>query len=398
MLEKQFLMTAKTFKGLEDVLAAELTALGATDIQKGRRAVTFRGDLLMLYRANFCLRTASRVLVPIARFRADDADEVYRRVKQLSFDDYMTADTSFSIDATVYSDTFRHSRYLTYRVKDAIADWWLEHGGKRPSVSLSDPDIRFNIHVADRAVTLSLDSSGDSLHKRGYRVANTEAPLNEALAAGMLLTAGWNGQSDFYDPMCGSGTLLIEAALIALNIAPGVFRKGFAFEKWANFNPDLFEVVSSDDSQERDFSHHIYGSDAAFFAVQAALKNIRSAGLSKYIDVRQIRLQELRLEPGAAEGALLLSNPPYGERLGQDKNVLQLYSDIGSMLKHRFTGATAWLISSNNDALRSVGLKPAKRIPLMNGELECTFCRYDLFAGKRKDRLINQSNDRHQRL
>ena len=384
---KEFQMLAKTFKGLEEVLAGELIELGANNVQIQRRAVAFTGDMRMLYTANFCLRTASRILVPIATFKAKKADDIYQQVMQIDWAQYMTPKTSFSIDATVYSDLFRHSQFITYRVKDAIVDYWMEHAGARPSVQLTSPDLYLNVHIAGDLVTLSLDSSGESLHKRGYRVANTQAPINEALAAGMLLLAGWKGQSDFYDPMCGSGTLLIEAALIARNIAPGVFRKSFAFEKWANFDADLFEDVYSDDSRERDFKHKIYGSDAGFYAAQAAIKNVESAGLNRDIEVRQIRVQELKLTSDEArntEGALVMINPPYGERLSQDKDVLRLYQDMGTTLKHQFSGATAWIISSNEDALKCVGLRPAKRIHLVNGDLECLFNKYELFKGDRK--------------
>ena len=377
-------MLAKTFKGLEQVLAKELIELGANNVQIERRAVSFTGDLRMLYTANFCLRTASRVLVPIATFKAKKTDDIYEQVKALNWAEYMTPKTTFQIDATVYSDLFRHSQFITYRVKDAIVDYWMEHGGVRPSVQLTNPDIYLNIHIAGDSVTLSLDSSGESLHKRGYRVANTQAPINEALAAGMLLLAGWQGQGDFYDPMCGSGTLLIEAALIARNIAPGIYRKGFAFEKWANFDADLFEDIYSDDSRERDFQHKIYGSDAGFYAVQAATKNIESANLQRDIEVKQIRVQELRLAERNTEGALVMINPPYGERLAQDKDVLRLYQDMGTPLKHQFNGATAWIISSNEDALKCIGLRPAKRVRLMNGDLECLFNQYELFKGDRK--------------
>jgi putative N6-adenine-specific DNA methylase len=384
---KEFQMLAKTFKGLEEVLAGELIELGANNVQIQRRAVAFTGDMRMLYTANFCLRTASRILVPIATFKAKKADDIYQQVMQIDWVQYMTPKTSFSIDATVYSDLFRHSQFITYRVKDAIVDYWMEHAGARPSVQLTSPDLYLNVHIAGDLVTLSLDSSGESLHKRGYRVANTQAPINEALAAGMLLLAGWKGQSDFYDPMCGSGTLLIEAALIARNIAPGVFRKSFAFEKWANFDADLFEDVYSDDSRERDFKHKIYGSDAGFYAAQAAIKNVESAGLNRDVEVRQIRVQELKLtgdEARNTEGALVMINPPYGERLSQDKDVLRLYQDMGTTLKHQFSGATAWIISSNEDALKCVGLRPAKRIHLVNGDLECLFNKYELFKGDRK--------------
>ena len=383
-MKKEFQMLAKTFKGLEEVLAGELVQLGANNVQIERRAVSFTGDKRMLYTANFCLRTASRVLVPIATFKAKNTDDIYLQVKQLDWAQYMTAKTTFQIDATVYSDLFRHSQFVTYRVKDAIVDWWMEHGGVRPSVQLTNPDMYLNVHIAGDVVTLSLDSSGESLHKRGYRVANTQAPINEALAAGMLLLAGWDGQSDFYDPMCGSGTLLVEAALIARNIAPGIYRKGFAFEKWANFDADLFEDIYSDDSRERDFEHKIYGSDAGFYAVQAATKNIQSANLQRDIEVRQIRVEELRLADTNTENALVMINPPYGERLSQDKNVLRLYQDMGTALKHQFSGATAWIISSNEEALKCVGLRPAKKIHLVNGDLECLFNKYELFKGDRK--------------
>ena len=377
-------MLAKTFKGLEEVLAKELVELGANNIQIERRAVSFTGDKRMLYTANFCLRTASRILVPIAQFKAKNTDDIYNHVKQIDWAQYMTTQTTFLIDSTVYSDFFRHSQFVTYRVKDAIVDWWMEHKGVRPNVQLTQPDIYLNVHIGGDTVTVSLDSSGESLHKRGYRVANTQAPINEALAAGMLLLAGWKGQSDFYDPMCGSGTLLIEAALIARNIAPGIYRKGFAFEKWANFDADLFEDIYSDDSRERDFNHKIYGSDAGFYAIQAATKNIQSANLQRDIDIKQIRIEELRLADKDTDGALIMINPPYGERLSQDKNVLRLYQDMGTALKHQFSGATAWIISSNDEALKCIGLRPAKRIRLVNGDLECWFNKYELFKGDRK--------------
>lgn len=383
MENQTFQMIAKTFKGLEQVLAQELIDLGADDVQIERRAVSFSGNMEMLYRANFCLRTASRVLVPIASFRAKDADAVYEEVKKMDWSQLMTSTTTFAIDATVYSETFRHSKYVTYRVKDAIADYWMEREQKRPNVRLENADLMINVHIAAEQVTLSLDSSGESLHKRGYRVATTTAPINEALAAGLLLMAGWKGETDFYDMMCGSGTLLIEAALIAQNIAPGVFRKGFAFEKWRDFDAELFEQVYNDDSRERVFTHHIYGSDAGYYAVQAALKNVQSATQSRFIDVKQIRIQEIKRDEQTP--ALVMMNPPYGERLAQDKDVLRLYQDMGSILKHQFQGSTAWVISSNEDALKCIGLKPNRRIHVMNGELDCLFNQYQLFAGERKE-------------
>lgn len=381
--QADFLMLAKTFKGLEEVLAQELIELGANDVQLERRAVSFRGDKALLYRANLCLRTAIRILVPIASFKAKDTDALYDQVKALNWSQYMTADQTFAIDATVYSESFRNSRFVTYRVKDAIADYWIDKAHKRPSVSTQIPDILLNVHVANEQVTISLDSSGESLHKRGYRVATTEAPISEVLAAGMLLLAGWKGQSDFYDPMCGSGTLLIEAALIARNIAPGVFRSSFAFEKWPDFDADLWNDIYNDDSNERDFIHHIYGSDASFYAIQQAAKNVKSAGVAKDIELKQIRMEEIK--EVHAEGALVMLNPPYGERLKSNKEMEDLYSAIGTTLKHQFTGSTAWIISSNVEAMKCIGLKPSKKYHLLNGELDCQFNKYELFQGKRKD-------------
>lgn len=381
--QADFLMLAKTFKGLEEVLAQELIELGANDVQLERRAVSFRGDKALLYRANLCLRTAIRILVPIASFKAKDTDALYDQVKALNWSQYMTADQTFAIDATVYSESFRNSRFVTYRVKDAIADYWIDKAHKRPSVSTQIPDILLNVHVANEQVTISLDSSGESLHKRGYRVATTEAPISEVLAAGMLLLAGWKGQSDFYDPMCGSGTLLIEAALIARNIAPGVFRSSFAFEKWSDFDADLWNDIYNDDSNERDFIHHIYGSDASFYAIQQAAKNVKSAGVAKDIELKQIRMEEIK--EVHAEGTLVMLNPPYGERLKSNKEMEDLYSAIGTTLKHQFTGSTAWIISSNVEAMKCIGLKPSKKYHLLNGELDCQFNKYELFQGKRKD-------------
>ena len=387
-------MLAKTFKGLEEVLAQELIELGANDVQMERRAVSFRGNKALLYRANFCLRTAIRILVPFASFKAKDTDALYRQAKAFDWSQYMTPDSTFAIDATVYSESFRNSRFVTYRVKDAIADFWTEKTNKRPSVSTRVPDLLLNVHVANEQVTLSLDSSGESLHKRGYRVANTEAPINEALAAGMLLLAGWKGQSDFYDPMCGSGTLPIEAALIARNIAPGVFRQSYAFEKWRDFDAELWSDIYNDDSAEREFTHRIYGSDASFYAVQQAAKNVKSAGLQKDIELKQIRMEELKPDQRLTTNAqrpLVMLNPPYGERLASNKDMEELYAKIGTALKHQFSGATAWIISSNAAAMKCIGLKPSKKYRLLNGELDCQFNRYDLFAGKRNEALTGPS-------
>ena len=392
-------MVAKTFKGLEEVLAQELIELGADEVQIERRAVSFKGDKALMYRANCCLRTALRVLVKLKvekirglegrGNRKKPEDQIYEIVKAIDWKKYMTVDNTFAIDATVYSEFFHNSLFVTYRVKDAIVDYWNEKAGKRPNVNTENPDIRVNLHVGNDQVTVSLDSSGESLHKRGYRVATTEAPISEVLAAGMLMMAGWKGQSDFYDPMCGSGTLLIEAALMARNIAPGVFRKEFGFERWPDFDADLWSNIYNDDSQEREFTHKIYGSDASFYAIQQATKNVKSAGVANDIQLKQVRMEELKplISNPLTSHPLVIINPPYGERLASNKDMELLYGKMGTALKHQFTGATAWIISSNEAAMKCIGLKPSKKYHLLNGELDCQFNRYDLFAGKRNDQM-----------
>lgn len=377
----EFEMIAKTFKGLEEVLAAELVALGANNVQLQRRAVSFTGNQEVMYRANLHLRTASRVLKPIVSFKAVNPDEVYEQIKKVDWEKFMSVDTTFAIDATVFSEEFRHSKFVAYRVKDAIADWFMEKYEKRPSVRLDNPQLMLNIHVAQNQCTLSLDSSGESLHKRGYRVAQTEAPLNEALAAGMILMSGWEGKTDFVDPMCGSGTLLIEAALIALNIPPGIFRKEFAFEKWKDFDQELFDTVYNDDSLERPFEHKIYGSDVSPLAIKIADQNVRSAGLNKYIELKVLPVQQLELP---SLHCLMVTNPPYGERI-TSPDIFGLYSSLGTVLKRKFAGSSAWVISSHEECLEKIGLKPSTKIPLLNGSLECLYCQYEIFEGKRND-------------
>ena len=282
-MEKEFELIAKTFMGLEPVLAKELTQLGANDVQIGRRMVSFTGNKELMYRANFQLHTAIRILKPITHFKAKSADDVYEEIKKVDWTEYLDNNKTFAVDAVVFSDEFRHSKFVAYKVKDAIVDQFREKTGQRPNISVANPDIRLNIHVAEDKCTLSLDSSGESLHRRGYRQESVEAPLNEVLAAGMILMTGWQGETDFIDPMCGSGTLLIEAALIARNMAPGLFRKEFAFEKWPDFDKDLFDEIYNDDSQEREFNHHIYGYDIDMKAVNTANMNVKAAHSTNHV-------------------------------------------------------------------------------------------------------------------
>lgn len=380
-MSEQFEMIAKTFQGLEEILAEELTTLGANDIQIGRRMVSFSGDKRMMYKANFCLRTAIRILKPIKNFTAKDADEVYHQIQTIPWEEYLDVNKTFAIDAVVFSEEFRHSKFVSYKVKDAIVDYFRKKTGKRPSVRINNPDVLLNIHIAQTTCTLSLDSSGESLHRRGYRQEQVDAPLNEVLAAGMLLMTGWRGECDLIDPMCGSGTIPIEAALIARNIAPGVFRKGFAFEKWVDFDSEMFDEIYNDDSQEREFTHKIYGYDNNPKANEIATHNIKAAGVSKDVT---LKLQPFQQFEQPQEKSIIVMNPPYGERISTN-DLLGLYQMIGERLKHAFVGNEAWVLSYREECFDQIGLKPSKKVPLFNGALECEFRKYEIFDGKYKE-------------
>ena len=380
-MTQEFEMIAKTFMGLEPVLANELTQLGAKNVQVGRRMVSFTGDKEMMYRANFQLHTAIRILKPIKHFKALSADDVYEGVKDIDWTEYLALDKTFAVDSVVFSEEFRHSKFVAYKVKDAIVDQFREKTGNRPNISVSNPDMRLHIHIAEDQCTLCLDSSGESLHRRGYRQESVEAPLNEVLAAGMILMTGWRGETDFIDPMCGSGTLLIEAALIARNMAPGLFRKEFAFEKWPDFDANLFDEIYNDDSKERDFTHHIYGYDVDVKAVNTARLNVKAAGLTGDITVAE---QDFKNFTQPKEKSIMVTNPPYGERISTS-DLLGTYKMIGERLKHQFTGNEAWVLSYREECFAQIGLKPSIKIPLFNGSLECEFRKYQMFDGKMSD-------------
>ena len=378
MQKQSFEMIAKTFYGLEEVLAEEIINLGGDDVEIGRRAVFFKGDKKMMYKANLHLRTALRVLKPIKAFKAKNADEIYETLRKFDWEEYMDVKQTFTVDTVLFSDIFKNSQYLTYRVKDAIADSFNAKYGKRPSVRLVNPDIYVHLHISNDMCTLCMDSSGESLHKRGYRVDQTEAPLNEVLAAGMLLLAGWKGQTNFIDPMCGSGTLPIEAALIALNIPAGIYRQRFAFQSWKDYDADLFDELYDEDTQ-RPFEHKIYGSDISRQAIAIASKNVESAGLTKYIHLKAKAVQDIVTTVGN-EG-LLMTNPPYGERI-KPADLMGLYKDLGERLKHVFAGYQAWVLSYRKECFDNIGLRHSKRIHLMNGALECEMRLYEIFCGK----------------
>ena len=378
---EQIELIAKTFMGLEPVLAKELTQLGADNVQIGRRMVSFTGDKEMMYRANFSLHTAIKILKPIKHFKALSADDVYEEIKKMDWTEYLSDDSTFAVDAVVFSEEFRHSKFVSYKVKDAIVDQFREKTGKRPNISVANPDLRLHIHIAESDCTLCLDSSGESLHRRGYRQESVDAPLNEVLAAGMIMMSGWKGDTDFIDPMCGSGTLLIEAALIARNMAPGLFRKEYAFEKWPDFDADLFDSIYNDDSQEREFKHHIYGYDIDMKAVNTARLNAKAAGLTADITVEQ---QDFKDFTQPKEKSIIVTNPPYGERISAP-DLLGLYKMIGSKFKHDFTGNDAWVLSYREECFDQIGLKPSLRTPLYNGSLECELRKYQMFSGKFND-------------
>ncbi len=377
---EEYSMMAKTFQGLEEILAQELIELGANNVQIGRRMVAFDGDKALMYRANFCLRTALRILRPIKQFKAQTADEVYNTIKSIHWEDYLDCNKTFAVNDTVYSNEFRHSKFVAYKVKDAIADYFREKTGNRPTVRLNNPDIQLDIHISETDCTLSLDSSGESLHRRGYRQEAVEAPLNEVLAAGMIMKTGWKGECDFIDPMCGSGTLPIEACLIAQNIAPGVFRKGYAFERWNDFDADLLEQIYNDDSAEREMTCHIFAYDVNPKAIGIARCNAKAAGLLNQIHFETRDFKDFE-QP--TEKSIIITNPPYGERISTE-NILGLYEMIGERLKHAFMGNDAWVLSYHYECFDKIGLKPSQKIPLYNGALECEFRQYQIFGGKYK--------------
>ena len=381
-MEQTFEIIAKTFMGLESVLAKELTRLGAIDVQIGRRMVSFKGDKEMLYRANFQLHTAIKILKPIRHFKAKSADDVYEEIRKTDWTEYLDNDKTFAVDAVVFSEEFRHSKFVSYKVKDAIVDQFREKTGSRPNISVANPDIRLNIHIAEDKCTLSLDSSGESLHRRGYRQETMEAPLNEVLAAGMILMTGWKGETDFIDPMCGSGTLLIEAALIARNMAPGLFRKEYAFEKWPDFDAELFDRIYNDceENENEDVKCHFYGYDIDPKAVNTARHNVQAAGLTSSITIEQ---QDFKDFQQPKKKSIIVTNPPYGERISTP-DLLSTYRMIGERLKHEFTGNDAWVLSYREECFDQIGLKPSIKIPLYNGSLECEFRKYQMFDGKMK--------------
>ena len=380
-------MVAKTFFGFEDILAKELQILGAQEVEQGVRVVTFKGDKGFMYKANLALRTALKILKPIYFFRATNEETLYKGIQGVNWSKYINANQTFVIDATVHSDRFNHTEFVAQKCKDAIVDQFRTRTGQRPSIDKQYPDLRINIHIDKEQVSVALDTSGNSLHQRGYRTATNIAPINEVLAAGMLMLSGWEGKSDFIDPMCGSGTILAEAAMIACNIPANINRKEFAFEKWNDWDNDLFDqIVDSLLKKVREFNYSMIGYDKAPSAVLKAKDNIANANLDEYIKISERNFFDTEKE---TKGPLhMVFNPPYGERL--DIEMERFYREIGDTFKQNYPGTDAWFITANLEALKFVGLKPSRKIKLFNGSLEARLVKYEIYEGSKRTKFQQQ--------
>lgn len=381
-------MVAKTLFGFEELLAKELTQLGAQEVKVGVRSVSFVGDKGFMYKANLALRTAIKILKPLTTFRIKDEQDLYDQVYKIPWEEYMSENGSLAVNATVHSDKFTHSQYIALKTKDAIVDRFRNIKGTRPNVDLRFPDLKINIHIDRQTCTVSFDSSGESLHRRGYKTATNIAPINEVLAAGLVMLSGWDGQCDFMDPMCGSGTILIEAAMIACNIPPNLMRKEFAFERWQDWDVDLFEKIEESLlSKTRDFHHKMVGYDKSPSAVSKAIENVKNAHLAEFITIKHEDF--FKTQKGGDKHLHMVFNPPYGERL-ESLNVEEFYGDIGSTLKHGYPGTHAWFITSNLEGLKYVGLRPSRKIKLFNAKLEARLVKYEMYEGSKKAKKNNQ--------
>ncbi|TND01570.1 MAG: putative N6-adenine-specific DNA methylase [Bacteroidetes bacterium] len=385
-----FRMVATTMQGLSGILAQELLKLGARDIEEHNRAVSFFGDKGFMYKANLSLRTALRVLLPVETFEVHNEEDLYNGMKAIDWEQWLGVDDTLAVDCSLNTPLFNHTQYIAQKTKDAIVDRFRDKYGKRPSVDLSEPTLRINVHVYHETCTVSLDSSGDSLHKRGYRDLTGQAPLNETLAAGMVMLTGWDRRSPFMDPMCGSGTLLIEAALYANNIPPGIFREKFGFERWKDFDEDLWHTIhESQISRISSETQTIIGSDMSQHVVRKARENVKRAKVDDVVKVTVANFHDL--EPPEKKGVMVI-NPPYGERMHKE-DIEALYKSIGDTLKKKYSGWEAWLISSNMEALKKIGLRHSRRITLFNAALECKFLKFELYAGTKKIHKLENRGD-----
>jgi len=377
-------MVAKTLSGLEDVMVAELENLGATEVVKANRAVSFEGSMKTLYEVNYLCRTALRVLIPITTFKVNDQQELYDEIGKIDWATYIEENDTIAVDSVANASVFTNSMFVSMKVKDAIVDQFRNKTGVRPSVYTQDPDLRINIHIYKDDCTVSLDSSGSSLHKRGYRLESNKAPLNEVLGAGLVLLSGWDKESNFVDPMCGSGTLLTEAAMYAKNIPPGYFRKTYSFMYWKGeyaYDEKLWnEIVATAEKNIVPLKAIMVGSDSAKSSIAIAKSNLKSAGVREDITIQNQLFQDSTAPDGTG---VVIMNPPYGERLDKD-DVEVLYKDMGDTLKTKYQGYDAWIISSNMEAIKKIGLKASKKIVIYNGPLECRFLKYEMYRGTKR--------------
>ncbi len=382
-------MIAKTFFGFEEILAKELIQLGAQKVTPGVRMVRFTGDKGFMYKANLALRTALKILKPIKEFKVYNEQSLYKGIQSIDWSSIFSVYQTFVIDVTMHTEKFNNSLFVALKSKDAIVDQFRERFDRRPNIDKDHPDVRINIHIQGEICSVSLDSSGASLHHRGYRTATNIAPINEVLAAGILLLSGWEGQSDFLDPMCGSGTFLIEAAMIACQIPPNINRKEFAFEKWNDWDADLFDKVEASLLKHiKDFPYNIYGYDKAPSAVAKAKQNAINANLDDYINIKLANFFETKKE--VSNKLHMVFNPPYGERL--DIKLEEFYRSIGDTLKKNYPNTDAWFITGNIDAIKSVGLKPSRKIKLFNGKIESRLLKYEIYEGSKRLKFQNTSS------
>lgn len=373
-------MVIKTFQGLEEVLAKECRDLGFQDIEVLNRAVRVPMSKQEMYRANYFLRSAIKVLVPLAEFKAKNEQELYDGIKKTDWIQVLDPGMTLAVEVVLFSNYFTHSKFIAQRTKDAIVDQIRDQVKRRPRVDLEDPDVKISLHIDEDEIGVFLDSSGDPLFKRGYRIGLHQAPINEALAAGILLLAGWKGQGNLVDPMCGSGTFLIEGAMIAHGLPPGMYREKFGFERWKDFDQDLFDDMTEFELDVKPFAHTIVGSDIDAKNIRIARENLHRASLFKKVELENLPMEEFKPPKG---GGMVVTNPPYGERLTSPR-LIQLYTDLGSRFKHHYPNYEAWVFSGSIAGMKSFGLKPAVRYRMLNGSIPCTLTSYQLYKGSKK--------------
>ena len=376
------LLIAKTFAGCEELLSAELEALGATETRILTRAVEFEGDLTLLYKANLRCKTALRILRPMYHFEAVDEHMLYSEIQAIDWSQHMNLRQTFAINTTLNQSNLTHSLYVSLKAKDAIVDQFRDRYEERPDVDTENPDLRIHLHIYENHCTLSFDSSGESLHKRGYRDYTNQAPINEALAAALVLQSGWDGKTPLADFMCGSGTLLIEAAFIALNIAPNKFRKRFGFESWKEHDASLWKQVrkEAEEAERLQEDLKLYGSDISGAVLDKARQNIQEAGVEKYIQLKKCSFEKF---PVPSPHGMLITNPPYGLRI-EPRDIMDMYQGMGDKMKRDFSGWTCWIFTGNLEVAKFIGLKPSRKIKMYNGPIECRFLKFDIYDGSKK--------------